>query len=352
MYRRRGGGPLLIDSHADSALHPENGEGRPAAAPLIPHDLPPPKSLTIVRYMDGIPIVRRFNRTVTQRIGALDHHFLGRNRTLGASRVLCEIGPTGIEIRDLRARLGLDSGYTSRLLRSLEKEGLIRLAPSKEDARVRAVALTRAGTAEVATLNRLSDEAAAAILEPLSERQRAQLQGSMIITEKLLRASSVVIEVEDPTSRAASSCVGSYFVELADRFEDGFDPGQSISAEPEELTPPRGYLVLARLYGEAKGCGALKCHSGFGEIKRMWVAPSCRGLGIGRRILLHLEGIARGRGLRILRLETNRALTEAQALYKACGYREVAPFNSEPYAHHWFQKSLPAIRSSPRGTSG
>ena len=120
--------------------------------------------------MDAIPIVRRFNRTVTQRIGALQNHFLGRDRTLGASRVLYEIGPTGIEIRDLRARLGLDSGYTSRLLRSLEKEGLIRLEPSKEDARVRAVALTPAGSAEVAVLDRLSDDAAAAILEPLSEK--------------------------------------------------------------------------------------------------------------------------------------------------------------------------------------
>ncbi len=69
--------------------------------------------------------VRRFNRTVTRRVGALDDRFLARGRPLGEARVLWEIGPGGCEVRTLRSRLGLDSGYLSRLLRSLEKEGLI-----------------------------------------------------------------------------------------------------------------------------------------------------------------------------------------------------------------------------------
>jgi ribosomal protein S18 acetylase RimI-like enzyme len=94
------------------------------------------------------------------------------------------------------------------------------------------------------------------------------------------------------------------------------------------------------LHGDPIGCGALKCHASYGEIKRMWVAPSSRGLGIGRRVLAHLETLARKRRLPLLRLETNRALTEAQALYMSQGYREVSPFNDEPYAHHWFEKAL------------
>jgi len=302
--------------------------------------------------MDDISVIRRFNRTVTQRIGALQNRFLGRSRTLGASRVLYEIGPTGIEIRDLRSRLGLDSGYTSRLLRSLEREGLIRLDRSTEDARVRAVALTPAGAQEVTLLDGLSDDAAIAILKPLSPRQRAELLQAMTTAERLLRASAVVTAVEDPRSRAAVECVGRYFAELAQRFENGFDPGQSISAAPGELTPPNGYFVIARLNGAGVGCGALKCHAAFGEVKRMWVDPSCRGLGIGRRILLHLEDIARERGLDVLRLETNRSLTEAQAMYRACGYQEVAAFNSEPYAHHWFQKTLGETPPPAPGTPG
>ena len=296
--------------------------------------------LTIVRDMDLIAHIRRFNRTVTRQIGALEHHFLGRDRSLGASRFLFEIGSAGIEIRELRARLGLDSGYTSRLLRKLEAEGLIQIGQSTKDARVRFVTLTAAGFDEITTLNRLSDEAAASILEPLSEKQQAALTDAMDTVERLLRASAVIIKTENPSSRAARECLTQYYRELAERFEDGFNPDFSISATPEEMTPPNGYFLVARLHGDVVGCGALKCHADFGEIKRMWVAASTRGLGIGRRILRHLEERARERNVPLIRLETNKTLTEAQALYRSQGYREVAPFNSESYAHHWFEKTL------------
>ena len=93
--------------------------------------------------------------------------------------------------------------------------------------------------------------------------------------------------------------------------------------------------------GEPAGCGALKFHGGApAEIKRMWVTPAARGLGLGRRLLTDLEAHAAARGVRTLRLETNRALGEAIGLYRAAGYREVAAFNDEPYAHHWFEKAL------------
>ena len=290
--------------------------------------------------MDRIAHIRQFNRTVTRQIGALENHFLRRDRSLGASRVLFEIGSSGIEIRELRARLGLDSGYTSRLLRTLETEGLVEIGQSTEDARVRCVTLTAAGLDEIATLNHLSDEAAASILEPLNEKQRTALTEAMDTVERLLRASSVTIKTENPSSQPARECLAHYYRELAERFDNGFNPDFSISAKPEELIPPNGYFLVARLYGDAVGCGALKCHPDYGEIKRMWVAASTRGLGIGRRILLHLEELARERNLPIVRLETNKALTEAQSLYRSSGYREVAPFNSESYAHHWFEKTL------------
>ena len=88
------------------------------------------------------------------------------------------------------------------------------------------------------------------------------------------------------------------------------------------------------------GCGALKVKDrNIGELKRMWVRADARGLGVGRRILETLETLAREFGLGTLRLETNRTLKEAQALYRKCGYVEVEPFNDEPYAHHWFEKT-------------
>lgn len=294
--------------------------------------------------MDGVARIRSFNRTVTRQIGALNGHFLGRARSLGASRALFEIGTRGIEVRQLRDRLDLDSGYASRLLRGLEREGLVRTGPSSRDARVRLATLTQAGRRELALLNRLSDRAAGALLARLSDAQRVALADSMETVERLLLASAVRLQVVSPKARAARYCVGRYFAELANRFEAGFDPGRSISAGDAELTFPRGYFVLATLNGEPVGCGALKCHRDFGEVKRMWVAASSRGLGIGKAILRRLEELARERRIPLLRLETNKSLTEAQALYRASGYREVSRFNDEPYAHHWFEKSLPPGR--------
>jgi DNA-binding MarR family transcriptional regulator/GNAT superfamily N-acetyltransferase len=289
---------------------------------------------------DPVARVRRFNRTLTQRIGALESGFLGRGRALGASRVLFEIGESGAEVRELRARLGLDSGYMSRLLRSLEREGLLRTARSRRDTRARSLALTAAGRRELAVLNRLSDRDAVAILEPLRATQRASLVDAMEIVERLLTAGSIVLTVEDPAGESARQCLEAYYAELGQRFEAGFDPGSSISATPRELVPPRGYFVVARLRGSPVGCGALKCHHGFAEVKRMWVSPSVRGMGVGRRILSRLEELARRRRIPLLRLETNRTLVEAQALYRSCGYREVPAFNDEPYAHFWFEKHL------------
>ncbi len=290
--------------------------------------------------MDPVATLRQFNRTVTHQIGALESHFLGRDRSLGASRLLFEIGPDGIEVRQLRSRLGLDSGYTSRLLRGLEAEGLVRTGPLAGDSRVRFVSLTRAGRKELALLNRLSDKAAVSLLDRLSEPQRATLLSAMATVDRLLLASATELSVESPESSSARYCLGRYFEELAQRFETGFDQALSIPADAEDLTPPHGYFVLATLNGEPVGCGALKCHPTHGEIKRMWVATSARGLGIGRRILHRLEELARERRLPLLRLETNKALLEAHALYRSSGYREVSRFNDEPYAHHWFEKQL------------
>jgi ribosomal protein S18 acetylase RimI-like enzyme len=88
------------------------------------------------------------------------------------------------------------------------------------------------------------------------------------------------------------------------------------------------------------GCGALKLAPGVAQLKRMWVADSSRGLGIGRRLLTELESHAAAHGASVVRLETNKALTEAIGMYRAAGYAEVAPFNDEYYAHHWFEKRL------------
>ncbi len=293
--------------------------------------------------MDELAIqrVRSFNRTVTERVGALDNRFLGRDRPLGESRLLWEIGVDGAEIRGLRDRLSLDSGYVSRMLRSLEQTGLVAVEVSPDDRRVRRVRLTEAGLAERAELDRRSDDLAMSFLEPLSDCHRSRLVAAMMEVERLLSASMVSIDMEDPTTADARWCLDQYFAELNSRFETGFDPSLSISADARELTPPAGLLLIARLRQEPVGCGALKFHpEAPAELKRMWVAPAARGLGLGRRILHELEQRAKVAGASVVRLETNRALSEAIQLYRSNSYQEVEPFNDEPYAHHWFQKRL------------
>ncbi len=285
--------------------------------------------------------VRRFNRLVTQRVGALDDGYLRRGRPLGEARLIFETGRRGADVRSLRARLGLDSGYLSRLLRSLEEQHLIAVQKQAGDGRMRRVTLTRKGRSELGKYDALSDQLATSILEPLDVRQRERLVSAMAEVERLLRTSAIEVQVEPPDNADARWCLDEYFRDLAQRFDTGFDPARSNPAADEDLTPPAGYFLMARMEGVVAGCGALKrLDSGIAEIKRMWTAPGMRGRGVARRVLQALETIARGSGVRTLRLETNRTLTEAQALYRQQGYSEVPAFNAEPYAHHWFEKRL------------
>src|SRR5215208_6197806 len=142
--------------------------------------------------------VRRFNRTVTERVGALDDHFLGLERPLGEARVLWEIGPDGCEVRLLRSRLGLDSGYLSRLLRSLETAGLVEVTASESDRRIRIARLSAAGIAERATLDERSDDLARSLLDPLSSEQRERLVAAMRDVERLLTSAGLEIRPVDP----------------------------------------------------------------------------------------------------------------------------------------------------------
>jgi ribosomal protein S18 acetylase RimI-like enzyme len=166
-------------------------------------------------------------------------------------------------------------------------------------------------------------------------------EASISARERLLTAGAVEIKPVDPSHPDAQRCLDAYFAELDRRSESGYDPTAGVSAEPDELRPPAGVLLVAYLQTEPVGCGALKNRPHApSEIKRMWVDGSVRGLGIGRRLLAELEARASEHGARATRLETNRNLTEAIAMYRDAGYVEVPAFNDEPFAHHWFEKTL------------
>ncbi|MBV9001262.1 MAG: MarR family transcriptional regulator, partial [Solirubrobacterales bacterium] len=250
--------------------------------------------------------VRGFNRAVTQRIGVLDDHYLGRNRPVGQDRVLWEIGDEGCEVRALRARLGLDAGHASRLLRALETARLITVEASAGDGRVRVARLTEAGRSERTLLVGRSDELAALILAPLDAAQRDELVTAMRTVRRLLTTAEIEIRRVDAGSEDAQRCINAYVAELNRRSNIPYDPAAGVSAEPHEMTPPAGPFLVAYLHGEAVGCGGVKHRLGEpSEIKRMWVAEPARGLGIARRLLAELEGDAVNSGARSTRLETN-----------------------------------------------
>jgi len=291
---------------------------------------------------DPIAVVRRFNRSYTQRIGVLEESFLGMWMPLGPARLLFEIGAAPATVQALRSRLGLDSGYLSRLLRTLERDGLIEVAPDPGDRRRRLVALTAAGRERWEEFERRSDDQARLLVDPLTPRQRERLARALTEADLLVRAATVTFDPADPVSPVARDVVGRYFTEIGRRF--GFEPAaDETDQDAAMLVPPTGVFVVAVSDGEAVACGGLKTLApGIGELKRMWVHDDWRGAGLGSRLLRHLEDRARALGHGTLRLDTNGVLTEAISMYERSGYRRIDRYNDNPWATHFFEKPLSA----------
>lgn len=160
-------------------------------------------------------------------------------------------------------------------------------------------------------------------------------------TERSLRPDHICLDIAAPDGPEGRACRTAYFQELARRFEGGFDAERGKTANDEDMTAPHGAFVVARHDGKAVGCGGFcRFDPETAEVKRMWVAAEARGLGIARRLLHELERRAATAGYRVVRLDTNRALGEAQAFYRKEGYREIARYNANPYADFWFEKQL------------
>ncbi|MGN6537277.1 MAG: GNAT family N-acetyltransferase [Mesorhizobium sp.] len=154
----------------------------------------------------------------------------------------------------------------------------------------------------------------------------------------------MVLVAEELASTAdARWCLDQYAANLERLFPEGFDQSRGNRLEPDDVLPPHGHFVIARLGGRPVGCGALKVlDSRTGEITRVWTAEEVRGQGIATRIMDALEEIGRAQGFERLLLDTNRALVAAQAMYAKRGYREIPPYNDNPYAHHWYEKRMSA----------
>ncbi|MHB0767294.1 bifunctional helix-turn-helix transcriptional regulator/GNAT family N-acetyltransferase [Bradyrhizobium sp. 5.13L] len=289
--------------------------------------------------LDAVSRVRRFNRAVTSAVGALDSSFLGRGRPLGAARVLNAIGHGRADVAEIRDYLGLDSGLMSRLLRSLEEEGLVETAAHEDDARRRVAKLTRTGRREFAAYEALSNAQAEGLLAQHS--QRDALLAAMDLIASALTRERVALNEIDPQSHEARCCLGEYYDELGRRFRQGFDVSLSRDPDAKDMRRPRGTFIVAMSDTLPIGCVGLKgTDHGYAEIKRLWVAPAARGLRLGRRLMDAAESTARELGVELLRLDTNSALVEAGQLYRRNGWSEIPRFNDDPYPDLFFEKRL------------
>jgi DNA-binding MarR family transcriptional regulator len=289
--------------------------------------------------LDPVSRVRRFNRAVTSAVGALDNSFLGRGRPLGTARVLNAIGQGRSDVGEVRDYLGLDSGLMSRLLRGLEDEGLIETQAHEDDARRRVASLTRAGKREFAAYEALSNTQAESFLARNAHAE-ALLAAMDLIASALTRERIALAEL-DPRGDEARYCLREYYAELSRRFKQGFDVSLSRDPDAKDMRRPRGSFIVAMSDTLPIGCVGLKgMDHGYAEIKRLWVAPSARGLGLGRRLMDAAEDAARDLGIALLRLDTNSALPEAGQLYRTTGWREIPRFNDDPYPDLFFEKQI------------
>jgi DNA-binding MarR family transcriptional regulator/GNAT superfamily N-acetyltransferase len=289
--------------------------------------------------VDQIELVRDFNRYYTRRLGVLGDHYLGLSRPWSESRLLFEIGPDGVDVRELRRRLGLDSGFVSRMLRSLADQGLVEVRPHPRDGRVRVASLTTAGLDARDELDVRARESVGTLLGQLTAGQRDRLVTAQEQVRRLLRMATVEISAIPDASPVARFCLREYAAELDGRFPSGYS--ESALLRPGELAVTGGEFLVALEESSPVGCGIWQpLEDGVAEIRHVWISPACRGLGLGRRLLSELESRAGAQGYRTLRLGTHTALPEAAALYRSHGYREIPLYDLEGYNQLAFEKVL------------
>ena len=148
-----------------------------------------------------------------------------------------------------------------------------------------------------------------------------------------------IIEV-DPRDATARGCLEQYYAELQRRFPGGFEVSRSRDPDAADMIAPRGAILIALTDAVPLGCVGLKGGKAFAEIKRLWVSPTARGLGLARRLMAAAEARAKALGISVLRLDTNSALPEASALYLKTGWRQIPRFNDDPYPDLFFEKRL------------
>ncbi len=282
---------------------------------------------------DAIAAVRRFNRFYTRRIGVLDEHLLKSPFSLAEARILYELAHRdGLSAAALARDLGLDPGYLSRTLQTLEKAGLIARAADARDGRRSRIGLTGAGRAAQEPLERQSDAAVGAMLAPLGPHDRKRLTTALAAVERLLSDAprgrpALVLRRHQPGD------IG-WIVHRQGRLyaeEYGWDEtyeglvAEILAAFVKNFDARRERAWIAEIDGEIVGSVFLvRQDDAVAKLRLLYVEPAARGLGIGKRLVDEVVAFARLKGYRTLTLWTNDILASARRIYQAAGFRLVS----------------------------
>lgn len=295
--------------------------------------------------------LRQFNRFYTRRIGVLHEGLMATKFSLAESRLLWELAHTpDTTATELARTLDLDMGYLSRLLRGFKERGLIKASRSKTDARQMRLSISAAGRRAFAPLDRRSQDAASALLAPLSDTQQQELLAALARIETLLgeRASTpaFVLRAHRPgdigwvVSRHGATYAQEYgwdmrfealVAQIAARFIEQFDAQREACWIAERESQSIGCVFLV----QARDDSTQAIEPGTAQLRMLLVEPSARGLGLGLALVNECERFARQAGYKRIRLWTNSLLVAARGIYTKCGYRLLA---SE--AHHSFGHDL------------
>ncbi len=296
--------------------------------------------------------IRHFNRYYTNRLGLLSRYRFDTRLTLTEARVLFEIGRRGAHTQGaLKSELRIDGGYLNRIIKRLSALGLVDARKDEEDGRVLLLGLTAKGRKAAAEIDEASDADARDLVEGLGEFELRNLVEHLRAAERIIegrstRKASVESVADGPAIATVRVLMREYAASLgADLTYQGFE--KELASLPGRYAPPKGALLLARVPSasgaEPAGCVALRdLGSGDCEMKRLFVRPEYRGLGIGR--ILAERAIEEGRrlGYRRMRLDTLERLADAIALYRSLGFEETEPYceNPLPGAMFWEKKLL------------
>jgi GNAT superfamily N-acetyltransferase len=159
-----------------------------------------------------------------------------------------------------------------------------------------------------------------------------------------------IIAPEPFDSPVAAALWRAYYTEVSDRWYLLHEGRRTDPAELEreiaavtgaELAPPGGQLLVARYGGEPAGSAGVRLlDARTAELTRVFLYEEMRGKGGAALLVRAAEDAARALGAAELILDTRSDLVAARALYARLGYTETERHNDDPYAEHWFRKSI------------